>query len=103
MTVFGSEPLYTPFFERPYERKAHPSGHCRAAPPLIDGSRSGRSSTSGGERRRVAPAVLCAAREHGGHRAQADPTIILQSPEVCHLYVDVRTFPGQRSEPIRRS
>lgn len=98
VTVFGSEPLYTPFFERPYARVAHPNAIVRAL-PLIDRievwaleyERENRYESPGGV---VVPRVNIGAIRAG------DPTIILQSPEVCHLYVDVRTVPGQRSEPI---
>jgi acetylornithine deacetylase/succinyl-diaminopimelate desuccinylase-like protein len=101
VTVYGSEPLYTPFFERPYDRVAHPNAIVRTL-PLIEKieewalryEQENRYESSGGV---VVPRVNIGAIRAG------DPTIIFQSPEVCHLYVDVRTVPGQRSEPIQQA
>ena len=98
VTVYGTEPLYTPFFERPYEALAHPNAIVRALPLIqrieqwaLEYERRHRYESPGGL---VVPRVNIGAIRAG------DPTIILQSPEVCHLYVDVRTVPGQPSEPI---
>jgi acetylornithine deacetylase/succinyl-diaminopimelate desuccinylase-like protein len=98
VTVYGSEPLYTPFFDRPYERLAHPNAIVRAV-PLIDRIEEWAVEYEQENRYESAGGVVVPRVNIGAIRA-GDPTMILQSPEVCHLYVDVRTVPGQRSEPI---
>jgi acetylornithine deacetylase/succinyl-diaminopimelate desuccinylase-like protein len=101
VTVYGGEPLYTPFVERPYDRLRHPNAIVRALPLIerieewaLQYEQDNRYECDGGT---VIPRVNIGAIRSG------DPTCILQSPEVCHLYVDVRTVPGQRSEPIQHA
>jgi acetylornithine deacetylase/succinyl-diaminopimelate desuccinylase-like protein len=100
ITVYGTEPLYTPFIERPYADGEHPSAIMRAVPLLeaierwaVGYEREHRYDSPGGT---VIPRVNVGAIRAG------DPTMILQSPEVCCLYVDVRIVPGQRCEEIGR-
>ena len=101
VTVYGGDALYVPFLERPYKRSEHPNAIVRALPLIdrieewaLDYERENRYESAGGV---VIPRVNIGAIRAG------DPTMILQSPEVCHLYVDVRTVPGQRSEPIQQA
>lgn len=101
VTVYGGESYYTPFIERPYEPLENPNAIVRALPLIarieewaLQYEQENRYECDGGT---VVPRVNIGAIRAG------DPTCILQSPEVCHLYVDVRTVPGQRSEPIQRA
>jgi acetylornithine deacetylase/succinyl-diaminopimelate desuccinylase-like protein len=101
VTVYGSEPHYTPFVERPYNPREHPSAIVRAL-ALVEAIEEWaleyeRENTYESEGGLVVPRVNIGAIRAG------DPTFIIQSPEVCHLYVDVRTVPGQPSEPIQRA
>jgi acetylornithine deacetylase/succinyl-diaminopimelate desuccinylase-like protein len=96
VTVFGEEPVYTPFLERKGERS--PNAIVRALPVLqrieewaVEYERLHRYECPGGT---VVPRVNIGAIRSG------DPTLIIQSPEVCFVYLDVRTVPGQRSELI---
>lgn len=96
LTIIGEEPLYTPFVDR----RAGPSGNAivRALPVLqgieewaLDYEERHRYESAGGT---VIPRVNIGAIRAG------DPSMIIQSPEVCFVYLDVRTVPGQRSELI---
>jgi acetylornithine deacetylase/succinyl-diaminopimelate desuccinylase-like protein len=101
VTVYGSDALYTPFLERPYERTTHPNAIVRAL-PLIEKIEEWALRYEQ-EHRYESPGGVVVPRVNIGAIRGGDPTIILQSPEVCHLYVDVRTVPGQRSEPIQQA
>jgi acetylornithine deacetylase/succinyl-diaminopimelate desuccinylase-like protein len=97
--VYGKEPLYTPFIERPYDAASEPNAILRAVPLLtrleawaLDYERRFRYECPGGT---VVPRVNVGAIR-GGH-----PTMVLQSPEVCVLYLDVRTIPDQDSGAIQ--
>ena len=96
ITVFGEEPYYTPFIERGKGRS--PNAIVRAAPLVerieqwaADYEARHRYESPGGT---VIPKVNIGAIRGGR------PTMIIQSPEVCFIYLDVRTVPGQRSELI---
>ncbi len=101
VTVYGTEPLYTPFFERPYTREGHPNAIVRAL-PLIEKIEEWALGYEQ-ENRYESPGGVVVPRVNIGAIRAGDPTFVLQSPEVCHLYVDVRTVPGQRSEPIEHA
>lgn len=96
LTIFGDEPHYTPFIDR--RREPSPNAIVRALPVLrrIEEWAAGyeernRYESPGGT---VVPKVNIGAIRSG------DPTMIIQSPEVCFVYLDVRTVPGQRSELV---
>jgi acetylornithine deacetylase/succinyl-diaminopimelate desuccinylase-like protein len=96
ITVFGEEPYYTPFIER--GARLSPNAIVRAAPLVQrieewadDYEVRHRYESPGGT---VVPKVNIGAIRGGS------PTMIIQSPEVCFIYLDVRTVPGQRSELI---
>jgi acetylornithine deacetylase/succinyl-diaminopimelate desuccinylase-like protein len=96
ITVYGDEPFYTPFLDR--RSGLSPNAIVRAASVVerieewaLEYEDRHRFESSGGT---VIPKVNIGAIRSG------DPTMIIQSPEVCFLYLDVRTVPGQRSELI---
>jgi acetylornithine deacetylase/succinyl-diaminopimelate desuccinylase-like protein len=98
ITVFGEEPHYTPFIERRGAGSSSPNAIVRAAPLVqrieewaADYETRHRYESPGGC---VIPKVNIGAIRSGS------PSMIIQSPEVCFLYLDVRTVPGQRSELI---
>ena len=71
-----------------------------APSPCWNGSRSGRSTTSSRHRYEspggtVVPRVNISAIRGG------EPWMILTNPEVCMLYLDIRTAPGQDGGAIR--
>lgn len=96
LTIFGDEPLYTPFIDR--AGGPSPNAIVRALPVLrrieewaSDYEKRNRYESPGGT---VVPKVNIGAIRAGS------PTMIIQSPEVCFVYLDVRTVPGQRSERV---
>jgi acetylornithine deacetylase/succinyl-diaminopimelate desuccinylase-like protein len=99
LTVYGGPALYTPFLNRPYSREDQPNAILRAVPLLerieewaLDYERRHRYESSGGT---VVPRVNIGAIRAG------EPWMILTNPEVCVLYLDVRTAPGQDGGAIR--
>lgn len=97
LTIFGDEPRYTPFLDR-RDGTENPNAIIRALPVLkrleewaLEYEDGHRYESPGGT---VIPRVNIGAIR-AGH-----PSMILQSPEVCFIYVDVRTVPGQQSERI---
>jgi acetylornithine deacetylase/succinyl-diaminopimelate desuccinylase-like protein len=100
ITVYGGRALYTPFMERPYSRSEHPNAIIRAVPLLdrleewaLEYERRHRYQGPGGT---VVPRVNIGAMRAG------QPWLVLQNPEVCMLYLDIRTVPGQDSAEIGR-
>lgn len=99
LTVFGGPALYTPFVNRPYSRENQPNAILRAVPLLerldewaLDYERRNRYESPGGI---VVPRVNISAIRGG------EPWMILTNPEVCMLYLDIRTAPGQDGGEIR--
>jgi acetylornithine deacetylase/succinyl-diaminopimelate desuccinylase-like protein len=97
ITIFGDEPRYTPFLNR-RDGGENPNAIIRALPVLkrleswaVEYEDRNRYVSAGGT---VIPRVNIGAIRSG------EPSMILQSPEVCLIYLDVRTVPGQRSELI---
>ena len=98
LTVFGGPALYTPYLNRPYEAGAQPNAIIRALPLLerierwaLDYERRHRYEGPGGT---VVPKVNIGAIRGG------QPWLILQNPELCMIYLDIRTVPGQDSAAI---
>ena len=99
VTVFGGPALYTPFLNRPYSREDQPNAILRAVPLLerleewaLDYEQRNRYESPGGT---VVPRVNIGAIRGG------EPWMILTNPEVCMLYLDIRTAPGQDGGAIR--
>lgn len=97
LTIFGDEPRYTPFLDR-RDGGRNPNAIIRAIPILnrleawaLEYEEKHRYESPGGT---VIPRVNIGAIRAG------NPSLILQSPEVCFIYLDVRTVPGQQSELI---
>ncbi len=100
ITVFGGPALYTPYLDRPYSRDAQPNAIVRAAPLVerleqwaLEYERRHRYEGPGGT---VVPRANIGAIRGG------EPWLILQNPELCMLYLDIRTVPGQDSAEIGR-
>ena len=100
ITVYGGRALYTPYMERPYSRSEHPNAIIRAVPLLdrleewaLEYEHRHRYEGPGGT---VVPRVNIGAMRAG------QPWLLLQNPEVCMLYLDIRTVPGQDSAEIGR-
>jgi acetylornithine deacetylase/succinyl-diaminopimelate desuccinylase-like protein len=93
ITVFGGPVLYTPYLMRPYAPAEQPNAIMRAVPLLqrledwaLEYERRHTYEGPGGT---VIPKVNVSAIRGG------QPWLVLQNPEVCHLYLDIRTVPGQ--------
>ena len=99
ITVFGGPVLYTPYVARPYPPGEHPNAIVRALPLIqrleewaLEYERRHTYESPGGT---VVPRVNVSAIRAG------QPWLVLQNPEVCMLYLDIRTVPGQDGGAIR--
>jgi acetylornithine deacetylase/succinyl-diaminopimelate desuccinylase-like protein len=99
ITVFGGPVLYTPFLNRPYSREDQPNAIVRALPLVqrieewaLAYERRHRYESPGGT---VVPRVNIGAIRGG------EPWMLLTNPEVCMIYLDIRTVPGQDGGEIR--
>ncbi len=97
VTVFGGGSVYTPYLARPFEG-ANPNAIIRAIPVLerieewaLVYQREHTYESPGGT---LVPKVNIGAIRAG------EPSMLLQNPDVCHLYLDIRTVPGQPAEEI---
>lgn len=98
ITVYGGRALYTPYLSRPYAPDEQPNAIIRALPLLarlegwaLEYERRHRYEGLGGT---VVPRVNIGAVRAG------QPWMILQNPELCIIYLDIRTVPGQDSGAI---
>ncbi|HEY2770811.1 MAG TPA: M20/M25/M40 family metallo-hydrolase [Solirubrobacteraceae bacterium] len=98
ITVFGGPVLYTPYLARPYSDAEQPNAILRAVPLLqrleewaYEYEQRHRYEGPGGT---VVPKVGIGAIRGG------QPWLVLQNPELCSLYLDIRTVPGQDSTQI---
>jgi acetylornithine deacetylase/succinyl-diaminopimelate desuccinylase-like protein len=99
ITVFGGPVLYTPFLNRPYSRESQPNAIVRALPLVqrieewaLEYEQRHRYESPGGT---VVPRVNIGAIRGG------EPWMLLTNPEVCMIYLDIRTIPGQDGGAIR--
>jgi acetylornithine deacetylase/succinyl-diaminopimelate desuccinylase-like protein len=99
ITVYGAPARYTPYIERPYPADQR-TAILNAIPVLeaierwaLEYEQKHRYECPGGT---VVPRVNV-----GAIRAGA-PWLLLQNPELCHLYLDIRTIPGQDTADITR-
>jgi acetylornithine deacetylase/succinyl-diaminopimelate desuccinylase-like protein len=93
ITVYGGPVLYTPYVARPYPDGEHPNAIVRALPLIarleewaLEYEKRHTYESPGGT---VVPRVNVSAIRAG------QPWLVLQNPEVCMLYLDIRTVPGQ--------
>jgi acetylornithine deacetylase/succinyl-diaminopimelate desuccinylase-like protein len=93
IVVHAGPALYTPYLQRPYEPSDQPNAILRALPLLarieewaLDYERRNTYESPGGT---VVPRVNIGAVRAG------NPYMVLRNPEVCHIYLDIRTAPGQ--------
>jgi acetylornithine deacetylase/succinyl-diaminopimelate desuccinylase-like protein len=97
ITVWGGGAVYTPYFGRPFEG-LNPNAIIRAIPVLegieewaLEYERRHRYESPGGT---VVPRVNIGAIRAG------KPSMVLQNPDVCMIYLDIRTIPNQPMEEI---
>jgi acetylornithine deacetylase/succinyl-diaminopimelate desuccinylase-like protein len=97
VTVYGGGAVYTPYFARPFEGP-NPNAIIRAIPVLerieewaLEYEQRHRYESPGGT---VVPRVNIGAIRAG------EPSLLLQNPDVCLIYLDVRTVPDQPTEEI---
>jgi acetylornithine deacetylase/succinyl-diaminopimelate desuccinylase-like protein len=97
LTVYGGPVRYTPYLARPYDGP-NPNAIIRAIPVLerieewaLEYEQRHRYESPGGT---VVPRVNIGAIRSG------EPSMLLQNPAVCLIYLDVRTIPGQPTEEI---
>jgi acetylornithine deacetylase/succinyl-diaminopimelate desuccinylase-like protein len=97
VTVYGGPVKYTPYLERPFDGP-NPNAILRAIPVLerieewaLEYERKHRYESPGGT---VVPRVNIGAIRSG------EPSMLLQNPAVCLIYLDVRTVPNQPMEEI---
>jgi acetylornithine deacetylase/succinyl-diaminopimelate desuccinylase-like protein len=98
ITVYGGKALYTPYLSRPYAAEEQPNAIIRALPLVarleewaLDYERRHTYEGPGGT---VVPRVNIGAVRAG------QPWMLLQNPELCMIYLDIRTVPGQDSARI---
>jgi acetylornithine deacetylase/succinyl-diaminopimelate desuccinylase-like protein len=99
VTVYGGDAKYTPYLARPYTAADQPNAMIRALPLLarleewaLEYEQRHRYEGPGGT---VVPRVNIGAVRAG------QPWLILQNPELCLIYLDIRTVPGQDGGAIR--
>lgn len=99
ITVHGAPARYTPYLTRPYGPGEEPA-IVRAIPVIqaierwaLEYEQKHRYESLGGT---IVPKVNIGAIRAG------EPWMILQNPELCMLYLDVRTIPGQDTAEIGR-
>jgi acetylornithine deacetylase/succinyl-diaminopimelate desuccinylase-like protein len=97
ITVYGGGAVYTPYLARPFDGP-NPNAIIRAIPILerieewaLDYERRHRYESPGGT---VEP------RANIGAIRAGEPSMLLQNPDLCLIYLDVRTVPGQPTEEI---
>src|SRR5437870_6590464 len=97
ITVYGGGAVYTPYLARPFDGP-NPNATIRAIPILerieewaLEYEHGHRYESPGGT---IEPRVNIGAIRGG------EPSMILQNPDVCLIYVDVRTVPEQATEEI---
>lgn len=97
LTVYGGGAVYTPYFARPSEG-LNPNAIIRAVPVLgrieewaLEYEQRHRYEGPGGT---VVPRVNIGAIRAG------EPSMLLQNPDVCLIYLDIRTVPDQPTEEI---
>jgi acetylornithine deacetylase/succinyl-diaminopimelate desuccinylase-like protein len=93
IVVYGLTSIYTPYLERPFTSATEPNALVRALPLIarieewaLDYEQRHRYECAGGT---VVPRVNIGAIRSG------QPWMVEQSPEVCVIYLDIRTAPGQ--------
>jgi acetylornithine deacetylase/succinyl-diaminopimelate desuccinylase-like protein len=98
IVVHAGPSRYTPYLSRPYAAHEQPNAIIRALPLLerieewaLDYEQRHRYECPGGT---VVPRVNIGA-VRSGH-----PWMILRSPELFHIYLDIRTVPGQDGAAI---
>jgi acetylornithine deacetylase/succinyl-diaminopimelate desuccinylase-like protein len=98
ITIYGADSKYTPYLERPYTADNPPPAILQAARAVEaieawaeDYEKRNRYESAGGT---IIPRVSIGAMRSG------DPSYILQSPELCVLYLDIRTTPLQTGAEI---
>jgi acetylornithine deacetylase/succinyl-diaminopimelate desuccinylase-like protein len=99
ITVYGGPVLYTPYVARPYAEGEHPNAIVRTLPLIsrieewaLEYEQRHTYESPGGT---VVPRVNVSAIRGG------QPWLVLQNPEVCMIYLDIRTVPGQDGGAIK--
>jgi acetylornithine deacetylase/succinyl-diaminopimelate desuccinylase-like protein len=93
VTVYGGPATYTPYLSRPYTRADQPNAIIRAL-PLLERLETWASDYE--ERHRYeCPGGTVVPRVNIGAVRAGQPWMVLTSPEVCMIYLDIRTIPGQ--------
>jgi acetylornithine deacetylase/succinyl-diaminopimelate desuccinylase-like protein len=99
ITIYGVDARYTPYIERPYPPDRRPA-ILNTIPVLeaierwaLEYEQKHRYEGPGGT---VVPRVNVGAIRSG------EPWLLLQNPELCHLYLDIRTVPDQDTSEITK-
>jgi acetylornithine deacetylase/succinyl-diaminopimelate desuccinylase-like protein len=98
ITVYGASARYTPYLTRPY-------GPDAAEPAILQATRVVQAIeewAEGYERRNrfESPGGTIVPKVNIGAIRAGEPSYILQNPELCMLYLDIRTVPRQDSAAI---
>lgn len=98
VTIYGGPVIYTPYLERPYTPQTQPNAILRALPFLdrleewaLEYQQRHTYDSPGGT---VVPKVNIGAIRSGL------PSMVEQNPEVCMIYLDIRTAPGQDGRSV---
>jgi acetylornithine deacetylase/succinyl-diaminopimelate desuccinylase-like protein len=93
ITVYGGPALYTPYLNRPYSAEDQPNAIMRALPLL---ARIEEWALEYEQRHRYeGPGGTVVPRVNVGAVRAGQPWLVLQNPELCMIYLDIRTVPGQ--------
>jgi acetylornithine deacetylase/succinyl-diaminopimelate desuccinylase-like protein len=99
LTVYGGPAVYTPFLNRPYSREDQPNAIIRALPLLARLEEWALEYE--GLHRYECPGGTVVPRVNIGAIRAGEPWMLLTNPEVCMIYLDIRTAPGQDGGAIR--
>ncbi len=99
ITVLGGEPMYTPFVPSETNPVVNPSAIVRLV-PVIDALNHWAATYA--ERHYVCPGGRVIPKANIGAVRSGRPDKITKSPELAHLYLDVRTAPDVGPMDIQR-
>jgi acetylornithine deacetylase/succinyl-diaminopimelate desuccinylase-like protein len=98
ITVYGLRARYTPYLARPFTTEEQPNAIIRAI-PLLERLEEWALAYEG-RHRYEGPGGTVVPRVNIGAVRSGQPWMLLQNPELCEIYLDIRTVPEQDSGEI---
>ena len=99
VTVFGTEPMYTPYVPVQPDALRHPNAIVRASVAI---QVLNEWATKYADQRYECPGGVVQGRANIGAIRSGNPGKITKSTELCHLYLDVRTLPSANPLDVQR-